>query len=273
MEATESPRIEELRRRVQKDPTSIAFAQLAEEYRRVGSYEEAVDVCRAGLARHPTYLSARVTLGRALMELERYDEAQTELEVVLDLAPDNLAAIRALAEIHQRRGEVGGTPQKYTAALDLPLNEAPPAPPVEGDEPVVEITHATRGSEDPPLRVVEADLPASAEATAGEQVGPERIAEPEVHVRLEPPALVDPPLVAAPRSLEALDALDALTLDLPPAPDFSSWTLDTAWSLPSRPDVAPQGAGGPPARPAADPAIDELQQWLAAIVSDRANRR
>ena len=118
MEVTESPRIEELRRRVQKDPTSIAFAQLAEEYRRVGSYEEAVDVCRAGLAHHPTYLSARVTLGRALMELERYDEAQAELDVVLDLAPDNLAAIRALAEIHQRRGEAGSPPRK----------EAPPAP-------------------------------------------------------------------------------------------------------------------------------------------------
>ena len=62
----EHPRIEDLRRRVQKDPASIAFAQLAEEYRRAGQYQEAVEVCRAGLAIHPGYLSARVTLGRAL---------------------------------------------------------------------------------------------------------------------------------------------------------------------------------------------------------------
>ena len=54
-------RIENLRRRVQGDPASIAFAQLAEEHRRLAQYQEAVEVCRAGLAVHPTYLSARVT--------------------------------------------------------------------------------------------------------------------------------------------------------------------------------------------------------------------
>jgi tetratricopeptide (TPR) repeat protein len=102
---SDSSRIDELRRRVQKDPASIAFAQLAEEYRRAGEYNEAVQICRGGLEKHPTYLSARVTLGRALIELEQYDEARTELEYVLQAAPENLAAIRGLAEIHQRRGE------------------------------------------------------------------------------------------------------------------------------------------------------------------------
>ena len=68
---TDNPRIDDLRRRVQKDPASIAFAQLAEEYRRAGQFSEAVEVCRAGLAVHPGYLSARVTLGRALVELGR----------------------------------------------------------------------------------------------------------------------------------------------------------------------------------------------------------
>jgi tetratricopeptide (TPR) repeat protein len=102
---SDNPRIDELRRRVQKDPASIAFAQLAEEHRRAGQYQESVRVCRAGLESHPTYLSARVTLGRALIELGQYDEAQTELEYVLRAAPENLAAIRGLADIHQRRGE------------------------------------------------------------------------------------------------------------------------------------------------------------------------
>jgi len=41
----------------------------AEELRRAGEYQEAVDTCRAGLRVHPGYLSARVTLGRALIEL------------------------------------------------------------------------------------------------------------------------------------------------------------------------------------------------------------
>ena len=76
----DNSRIEDLRRRVQKDPASIAFAQLAEECRRAGQFEEAVEVCRAGLAIHPGYLSARVTLGRALLELGQLDEAQHELD-------------------------------------------------------------------------------------------------------------------------------------------------------------------------------------------------
>jgi len=100
---TDNPRIGELRRRFERDPSSIAFAQLAEEYRRSGDLDQAVKICREGLARHPGYLSAQVTLGRALMELEQYSEARKELEAVLQAAPDNLTAIRALEEISQRQ--------------------------------------------------------------------------------------------------------------------------------------------------------------------------
>ena len=101
----DSPRIEELKRRVQSDPASIAFAALAEEYRRAERYEEAIETCKAGLVRHPSYLSAHVTLGRAFIEVGRLPEAREELEYVLKLAPENLAAIRGLAEIHHRTGE------------------------------------------------------------------------------------------------------------------------------------------------------------------------
>jgi tetratricopeptide (TPR) repeat protein len=100
----ENPRIEELRRRVQADPASIAFAALAEEFRRVGQHEEAIATCRTGLQRHPAYLSARVTLGRALIEVGEYEAAREELETVLRSAPENLAAIRGLALIHERLG-------------------------------------------------------------------------------------------------------------------------------------------------------------------------
>lgn len=117
--AFESPRIVELRRRVQADPSSIAFAQLAEEHRRAGSFDEAVRVCRAGLERHPGYLSARVTLGRALMEIGELDEAAREFALVLGSAPDNLAAIRGVAEIHQRRGDLAEALHYYQMALGL----------------------------------------------------------------------------------------------------------------------------------------------------------
>jgi len=115
----EKSRIEELRQRLQKDPTSIAFAQLAEEYRRAGRYRDAIQTCQAGLARHPGYLSARVTLGRALCEVGDLDGAQQELSTVLRLAPENLSAVRGLAEVHRRRGEVPEAIEHYKTAFEL----------------------------------------------------------------------------------------------------------------------------------------------------------
>src|SRR5947209_8219729 len=96
-------RIDDLRRRVQEDPASIAFAQLAEELRRAGRFEEAIAVCRTGLESFPAYLSARVTLARCFLALDRLDEAQRELEQLREAAPDNAAVVRALAEIDVRR--------------------------------------------------------------------------------------------------------------------------------------------------------------------------
>jgi tetratricopeptide (TPR) repeat protein len=130
---TDSARIEELRRRVGRDPASIVFAQLAEEHRRAGDYEEAIRVCRRGLEYHPDYLSARVTLGRALLETGQIDDARRELEQVVQAAPDNLAARRALADIQQRCAE-GGAPVTGEGAPDpappVPsVPEAPPPPP------------------------------------------------------------------------------------------------------------------------------------------------
>jgi tetratricopeptide (TPR) repeat protein len=115
----EQSRLEDLRRRVQQDPSSIAFAQLAEEYRRAAMFQEAVDVCKAGLAVHPSYLSARVTLGRALLEIQQFEDAQRELEQVLQSAPENLAAIRGLADVYHRQGALAEALGQYRAALAL----------------------------------------------------------------------------------------------------------------------------------------------------------
>ncbi len=112
-------RIDDLRRRVESDPASIAFAQLAEEYRRAGQTEEAVRVSREGLTRHPGYLSARVTLGRALLDLGQLNDARTELQFVATEAPENLAAVRGLAEIFHREGDAVAALEYFQRALAL----------------------------------------------------------------------------------------------------------------------------------------------------------
>lgn len=116
---THTRRIDELRRRVDQDPASIAFAQLGEEYRRAGDVEGAVRVCRAGLAIHPGYLSARLTLGRALLVSGDLAGAETELARVLKHAPDSLAALRGLADIHRQRGEAAEALKYYRRASTL----------------------------------------------------------------------------------------------------------------------------------------------------------
>src|SRR5262249_35257375 len=70
--------------------------------RRASRFDEAIATCRAGLERHPDYVSARVTLGRALLDTGALSAAQAEFEQVIKVAPENLAAIRGLAEIHRR---------------------------------------------------------------------------------------------------------------------------------------------------------------------------
>ena len=152
-----NPRIEELRRRVQRDPASIAFAQLAEEHRRAGQYEDAVTVAQAGLVQHPAYLSARVTLGRALLELGRLDEAATEFESVVQAAPDNLTAVRQLADIHQRRRQSSNESKSRQPEIKT---AAPPV--VEVVEPPVQyvVTEPLSEPQPPPAK---ADAPAPLE--------------------------------------------------------------------------------------------------------------
>jgi len=144
----DNSRLEDLRRRVQNDPSSIAFAQLAEEYRRAAMFQEAVDVCRQGLTVHPSYLSARVTLGRALVELGQFADAQQELQQVLQTAPENLAAIRGLADVLHRQGALVEALAQYRTALTLarhdPDLEQTVADLARQVEPKVP-THATEG--------------------------------------------------------------------------------------------------------------------------------
>ena len=183
----DSQRIADLRRRVQKDPASIAFAQLAEECRRAGRHQEAADVCRAGLQVHPGYLSARVTLGRALIELNELDVALAELELVLRSAPENLAAIRGLAEIHHRQGSLAEALGQYRAALALARND----PDLQRT-----VTELARQVEPPPP-------PASADGLSFEQ------AQHEFLKNLPPPVQAPSPSVPAPPLVEPAEATEA----------------------------------------------------------------
>jgi hypothetical protein len=101
----EISRIEDLQRRLLSDSTSIAFAQLAEELRRSGQHERAVEVSRTGLAIYPEYVSARITLARALTALAQLEEAEHEFTDVLRTSPQSSAATEGLAAVRRRRAD------------------------------------------------------------------------------------------------------------------------------------------------------------------------
>jgi tetratricopeptide (TPR) repeat protein len=115
----ESPRIDELRRRLEREPGSRIFAQLAEELRKVGQLPEAIRVARQGLLNHPGYPSARMTLGRALLDSRDLRGARSEFEAVLRGAPDNILASRYLADCLDGLGDLGSALLQYRATLRL----------------------------------------------------------------------------------------------------------------------------------------------------------
>lgn len=93
-----SPVLYEYLRRYQENPGSRLFAPLAEAYRKAGLLDEAVEICREGLAQHPAFIGGRVALARALFDQQNFEEVVQELQSVVLDAPDNLVAQRLMAE-------------------------------------------------------------------------------------------------------------------------------------------------------------------------------
>ena len=118
-----NPRIDDLRKRIEKDPGSRLFAQLAEELRKDGELEEAIRVVRDGLQKHPNYPSARMTLGRALLDTGDWGAARTEFEMVLKSAADNILASRYLAECLENLGERAAAIARYKTTLAMAPGE------------------------------------------------------------------------------------------------------------------------------------------------------
>lgn len=90
--------------RLMRDPTSLAFAPLADAYRKVGRTREAIDLCREGLARFQHYTTARLILAKAQLDDGNPEAALAELGVILTTSPRDVQAHRMAAEIHRRAG-------------------------------------------------------------------------------------------------------------------------------------------------------------------------
>jgi len=116
--------IDRLKEKISKDPNSKLFVPLAEEYKKAGMFDEAIDALNQGLERQPNYLSARVSLGKIYIERGMPAEARTEFEQVIAAIPDNLYAHKKLAEIYRDLGEQQHAIREFKTVLQLnPMDE------------------------------------------------------------------------------------------------------------------------------------------------------
>jgi tetratricopeptide (TPR) repeat protein len=115
--AIENPFIAKLREAYALN--SRVFAQLAEELRKEGDLDGAIQVCREGLKKHPGYVMARVTMGRALTQRGDLPSARSVLEPVLAAQPDSSLARRALGECLERMGRTEEALEQYRSGLAL----------------------------------------------------------------------------------------------------------------------------------------------------------
>lgn len=102
------PTTDEIRQfeaRLAREPTSQAYAALAEAYRRAGRAGEAVTLCREGLARHPGYATTRLVLAKSLLESGDVRTARAEIQRFLGGEPDHEPALRIAVECALRGGD------------------------------------------------------------------------------------------------------------------------------------------------------------------------
>jgi tetratricopeptide (TPR) repeat protein len=118
-DATTANAIRRQEERLQRNPTSLAFAQLADLYRKVGRTRDAITVCREGLGRYPHYTTARLILAKALMAENELDQALAELSAILAVSPSDLQCHRLAAEIQRRQGRLDVAVEHLERAVRL----------------------------------------------------------------------------------------------------------------------------------------------------------
>jgi predicted Zn-dependent protease len=97
--------IEKLKDMVRSTPDSRMFLTLAEELRKRDEMEEAMEVLKTGVGKNPTFVAARLTLGRWYLNGNKFAEARNEFLQALELAPGDKFAARYLKEAE---GKLGG---------------------------------------------------------------------------------------------------------------------------------------------------------------------
>lgn len=212
-------RVDELKKRYEENPRRF-FAPLANEYRKAGDLDAAIDLCRMHLEEQPGHLSGHIVFGQALYESSRPAEAKTVFEAALTLDPENLIALRHLGDIARADGDVTAAKHWYGRVL-----EADP----RNDEVTALIDALGQAAPAPTVVLAEQHEPPPPPNYA-EETAPARAVDPGAPTPAVPIAAVPPaPTAPAPRM-----SIGLMDLDLNLA-DSTAPTVDLLGIMPAEP--------------------------------------
>lgn len=260
--AASAMEIDRLATQLAKDPHSKAFLPLAEEYCKVGMWEEAVGVLEDGLKHYPGFITAMVVLGRAYDQLKQPTKARAVLEGAIKLSPDNLRAHRTLIKIYAAHGMMEealkscrvilGMNPRDEEALSVQASLGVQAEPEKPKKkvPPVQVTTATR-------------------APASEPPGQ----SPEPGAEKKPQAVLEEP---APQAVQPV-AADASATDSPisVATNIMEQALhenDHQSVSEQALDAQPETVGAPMEPSSKAETIAQLEAWLRSIERQRRDR-
>jgi tetratricopeptide (TPR) repeat protein len=156
--------VKSLSSQLAQDPDSLVFLRLGELLRAKGQLDQAHRVALTGLERHPHLADAHDLYARILADKHDYERAFDEWDMALRIAPAHVGALKGLAFLYFKVGDV----QQAAAHLEAAQRAAP-------DDPgVLQALALARGGADAVERAEEAtgDPAGPAPDTAPEALAP-----------------------------------------------------------------------------------------------------
>ncbi len=116
--------IKKLSSQLAQDPDSLVFLRLAELLRHKGQLDAAHRVAVTGLERHPHLADAHDLFARILADKHDYERAFDEWDMALRIAPTHVGALKGLAFLYFKVGDV----EQAAAHLEAAQRAAPDDP-------------------------------------------------------------------------------------------------------------------------------------------------
>ncbi|HSC57606.1 MAG TPA: tetratricopeptide repeat protein [Nitrospira sp.] len=259
--AASAMEIDRLATQLAKDPHSKAFLPLAEEYCKVGMWEEAVGVLEDGLKHYPGFITAMVVLGRAYDQLKQPTKARAVLEGAIKLSPDNLRAHRTLIKIYAAHGMTEEALKSCRVILGMNPR----------DEEALSV-QASLGvqaePEKPKKKVAPVQVTTATRAPGSEPPAPSQSPEPDAEKK--PQAVLEEPAPQAATDASATDSpISVATNLMEQALHENDHQNMSEQALNAQPETT-----GVPIEPSSKAeTIAQLEAWLRSIERQRRDRK